>query len=1115
MNTDVDDPVKIIQISLTDNLEYIRTILEPNNQQTYFEKHRNVAPEQLQILGTVMLFCSLEQNSDLVYGSLKHLNTLHKFYPDIRFHYNKQLVEHLRFDSCADNFAGNFLTTLYSCAESTFNGARQETLEFFKYWIQDEIVALDVFGEICYGWPWTNRNKYYLLAILFERHNFYNLLKRHDIDATYFVRGVVISLQYRNLIAPGQSLIVQLVKLNIVETFNVIADVLRYSTDFELYNCVQWLHCISNLKYLYDRLDLANGNIFTDAKFGYLFESNMEKLVLFRRTFKVSFEKHPKIGEIDRVIVSKYQTVRLVHRAAIFEVLITNTMTRLDAIEENLCHLQNFLKDNMSHEHSALRQDIMKLLPNLFYLLTSLLRSATDERKSKIKSFFQFLKLQIFDIGIGQEQYQPLIFSLRLYAILMKLLFGCRQDRLIKEFNVDKNKRLRSFLIDENVWDPCSAEHCNTLIDLVQSEFDDVRDISTELLVRFFPTNAIGNRYHELMTSTDIQQCRYSHLFARIAMQNDESQLQSTLKQFLNSNESDYNDPFRKANTGNHLFGAVNCLNEFYCFRKDMAMSGQREKNSTANTMTDITAGERITNHFLLLLKTACPDEAKHGSPSFEKMDESLELLLSRSAQPVTDLYEDKKFLLLSLWLTLKACSELAANISSCTLDGLRNSSGSDYSSKVEILTKCLNIASNVLLHTRHKGAIEASGLSLGKIVRSITINCGADTQMFDIVTSCVEKIFNVIDKTDTTRRGAGLSIMVLHLVKNDCSKDKTIVKHVMGILLRKYDLAVQLQQEHQNRDNLQASILHFFCVLFKDGDLKATLSGYMVDVFSIAIAKIESSEWTIRNAALQLFGAIVPKLVGQTQYFVNAKISWEPVNTSYNDIIAKMIGIHQHVLHIIDGHTFSGKSSILLVSVLELLSRVEVIGQSEDIRVLHAHFFTMINFDSEKIRNLAAKSLARFHEFYEIQPIVEQLLPQLFESANENSKHGIVISVLYLLQKYESDVRFTGKASLSTDLFSHTRTLVSSHFRRPIPTSYYVRCYLLTLLLFIGFDIFDAIVSKMIFECETVRRREDVEKHLMHLDAQCEYSQFGFDLWKQKIQNVYLDCELREEWEI
>lgn len=213
----------------------------------------------------------------------------------------------------------------------------------------------------------------------------------------------------------------------------------------------------------------------------------------------------------------------------------------------------------------------------------------------------------------------------------------------------------------------------------------------------------------------------------------------------------------------------------------------------------------------------------------------------------------------------------MASNISSCILDNSRQSNENDYSLQVEIVRKCLGITSDTLLNCRHKGAIEASGLALGKIVRSIT-NCGADSKMFEIVTSCVEKMFDVIDKTDTTRRGAGFSIMVLHLVKNDCSKDKVqrknilvslrlkliinceffflfqaIVKHVMEILLEKYAAAIQLQQEQQNRDNLQASILHFFCVLFKDGDLKSSLSGYIVNVFSIAISMIESNEWTIR----------------------------------------------------------------------------------------------------------------------------------------------------------------------------------------------------------------------------------------------------------------------------
>lgn len=270
----------------------------------------------------------------------------------------------------------------------------------------------------------------------------------------------------------------------------------------------------------------------------------------------------------------------------------------------------------------------------------------------------------------------------------------------------------------------------------------------------------------------------------------------------------------------------------------------------------------------------------------------------------------------------------------------------------------------------------------------------------------------------------------------------------------------------------------------------------------------------SFRNAALQLFGAIVPKIVGQSQYFINPKIAWEPVNTSYNDIITKMIGIHTHILHVIDCHKSFDKSSVLLVSVLELLSRVEVIGQFEDICILRTHLFSMISFASEKIRNLAAKSLARFHEFFEIPNAIDHLLPQLFRTTSENSKHGIVISILYLLQKYESDVRFTGSASNVIDLFKYTKTLVISNFEGQT-SSYYVRCYLLNLLLFIGFDIFDNVVLKITFECENVTCREDVDRHLIHLDAEFKCNQFGFDVWKQKIQNVYLNCELSEELEI
>lgn len=237
-------------------------------------------------------------------------------------------------------------------------------------------------------------------------------------------------------------------------------------------------------------------------------------------------------------------------------------------------------------------------------------------------------------------------------------------------------------------------------------------------------------------------------------------------------------------------------------------------------------------------------------------------------------------------------------------------------------------------------------------------------------------------------------------------------------------------------------------------------------------------------------------------------------MNTAYNDIIAKTIGIHEHVVRVIDVHQSVDNSSVLLVSVLELLSRVEVIGQLEDIRVLRGHFFRLISFDSEKIRNLAAKSMARFHEFYEIQGTVDHLIPELFRTVSENHRHGIVMSIWYLLHKYESDVRYSGNSVTDSGLFTRTKMLFASLFHE-WSSSYYVRCYLLDLLLFVGFDVFDEILVKSIFQRANLTCRDDINQWIEQLEAQHKDHQFGFDLWKRKIQNVYLNQALVEELEI
>lgn len=731
----------------------------------YFNDNAGIPPRQLQTLGLSMLFLTLEKNSNLIFGSLKHLNALHRLHSRIRFDYDASVLENCIFGNCADHYMDDFLLTIYACAESPFNGARQEALIFFAYWIQDSHIAHAVFERITATWAWTNRNKYYFLAIICDRHDFYELLNSSclKMKAEYFLKGVTLSLQYRNLISPGQTLAISLTRKKVHEIFQAIANILRSGSNFELQNCINhWLHCIFYKEKVFDLLQLNSGDLLSSPQFAYLFQDNMLRLVLFRSCFKNCFEKSPNVRHIDTFIMSSDQKLDTVLKAPIFDVIITNTMNDTPRMSENLSYLEKFLKANMSEECSALRQDILKRMPNLMYLFASLLRN--NENVSRIREFFAFLRHKIFEFGICQMQYQPLIFSLRLYEILMKTLYGSRTDRLIKKFNADVNNRLKAFLQLDELWPLCSVANYQRLLRLLQSDYDDVRDITCELLIRFFPQNDINELCDTAIRNQDIHKCSYAHYMARVAINMSDIGFYLRLRQYLLDDLPAFEvDPLFKVRNGHHLFGALNCINEFYSMAIYRFADRWSKDFSDAEIRDDIEFTCTLIDMLMRLLGGG-EASSQSGSPSFEKMDASLTSLVDQSTYRGDDKLVEKKFLLLSLWMTLKACCDLASSIGVYMLDRRTDEVA---------VSRCFNVSATVLLQCRHKGAIEAAGLAMGRLVRCITARYKADTKMYQILVESVQQIFSIINKTDTTRRGAGFSIMVHNLVKCDRHRDR------------------------------------------------------------------------------------------------------------------------------------------------------------------------------------------------------------------------------------------------------------------------------------------------------------------------------------------------------
>lgn len=118
-----------------------------------------------------------------------------------------------------------------------------------------------------------------------------------------------------------------------------------------------------------------------------------------------------------------------------------------------------------------------------------------------------------------------------------------------------------------------------------------------------------------------------------------------------------------------------------------------------------------------------------------------------------------------------KACGEIATKIA---IQLLKNYT---INNNYEVLRKCLHINIRNLCKCRHKGAIEAAGLSLGQLVNYISANFSCSSQVYKLLYEAFPILMGDLECISTTRRGAGFSIMFHHLIKNDTQIHKVRLK--------------------------------------------------------------------------------------------------------------------------------------------------------------------------------------------------------------------------------------------------------------------------------------------------------------------------------------------------
>lgn len=306
-----------------------------------------------------------------------------------------------------------------------------------------------------------------------------------------------------------------------------------------------------------------------------------------------------------------------------------------------------------------------------------------------------------------------------------------------------------------------------------------------------------------------------------------------------------------------------------------------------------------------------------------------------------------------------------------------------------EIFSHSLDLSTRILYRCRHKGVIEAVGLSFGRIVAHVSSWKEFSSVYERLDSSCLKVLFESITTASYSRRGAGFSILVLNLIRNDRQAGKPLLEKLLERIFK------------QPSDSLLISVngvfLHYLSMLVRDSSLTQNILPHLNEIASLCLEKIESSDWNVRNAALQLFGALVPKIVGQRQH---SDSDWEACQCTIAELKATMPKIYGFLNFCLEHHQKISRT--LLIAVLSLLSNVESRPLTRDEVVpddIQGHLFRLLGHPVEKVRCLSALCFVRLNGHREHTGLAIKLIATLRNVA-PNLQHGILLVLILLCQK-------------------------------------------------------------------------------------------------------------------
>ncbi|XP_002069494.3 uncharacterized protein LOC6648110 [Drosophila willistoni] len=865
------------------------------------------------------------------------------------------------------------LDHFYHCLQrqSQAVGSREETLTLFNHCCRQKKRAYFYFHLIMEFWPWTNRNKYYLLSGILNSHPLNELLDASGHSEVEFFQGLRLSLSYKGLRAASQYPVKSLSNQRSAALLGLAVDLLVNGSVAELQNFYsQWFLRIQERDVLFQLLQSKPEIVeFLASSEAARTPSEQLRLVLIFSMFAKEIYAASKLHffKISTELLTNCHCLEMATQLMVFKFLVDN-LTNF-AVEDCLEFFNVFIERHRNVDNAEFRNTLLGKMPIIINHTAKHYNRALkvdhlsgyDALAENIKRFFSQLQ-ELIQRDVKSDIYQPKIFALKLLEILNKSLYAEQVIKNTKMCSTQQNQQLGAYLLESKVFQPklVSDQLFGCLND--PQGFDDALELIVSLLLQLnhIDPQLSVEQCLKLCQSSEVDECSLVSLYAQLAG-DQSSHLYEQCVIALNRQKNLYlDDPLQASKSnGGHLFGYLAVLNE-------MVKANIKIKGSFLELLPHL---EDILNGILRFLNLANirnrADNQEAGAASFQDMDESLQLLVSESSYNIGEETPEncRKYLLMSFWLTLKGCCDLSTSIG-CSL--LNPQAEVNF----EALQRCLDINVAVLIRCRHKGAIEAAGLSIGRLTRNITQSLDSHSQGFVMLHECLDReLLSDSRQVSTTRRGAGFAIMFLHVLKNDNPRQRLLLHRAVQRILQRLSKATTAGGDCAgNLDRWEALALHYLCVLVRDTELRPAMSKYYNEIMLVAMEHIDHAEWTISNAALQLYGASLGKLAGQRQATeFEMPLAWEPCDLNYDELSHLLPKASEQMLQSCQSQQVTTSSIILFLGFLSKIEHLRTSGDRKLSPMLHSFrrlSWQLLRHKCEQVRQLAATCFVRSHEF-------------------------------------------------------------------------------------------------------------------------------------------------------